>query len=186
MQTGPAREVGETWALTQALCPLPGSRGGQRGSSSTRAVRQGPGGSLAPLVSQSPLQWEAWHRGGTGSWHLPGCPSLAPCAVPLNLREGHGDGSLGTWPCPSEESPGLPLGQVHLGSPRGSVWPRGGPRLLLSLAVGPNSQTSSPETGQAGPTGPRHHGPGTWCPSFACCITVATGGGGWAQVCWKA
>ena len=41
---------GQTWALTQALCALPGTRGGQRGSSSTRAMRQGPGGSLAPLV----------------------------------------------------------------------------------------------------------------------------------------
>ena len=88
--------------------------------------------------------------GGAGSQHLPGRPSVVPWAVPLNLREECGDGSLGTWPCPSEEPPGLTLSQAHSRSPKGSVWPREGPRLLLSLPMGPNSQTSSPETARQG------------------------------------
>ena len=165
MRTGPAREVGANVGPdTSSLCTA-GNSGWSAGLQQHPGHAAGSGRVPGPTgQSQSPLQWEAWHRGETGSRHLPGCPSLAPCAVPLNLREGLGDRSLGTWPCPSEESPGLPLGQVHLGSPRGSVWPRGGPRLLLSLAVGPNSQTS-PETGQAGPIGPWHHSPGTWRPS---------------------
>lgn len=59
----------------------------------------------------------------------------------------------------SEEPPGLTLGQAHLGLPRGSG--PGVPGLLLSLPVGPTSQTSSPEAAGQGQWALWHQSPGT-------------------------
>lgn len=104
MQTGPAREVGANVGPDTSSLSTAGKSGCQRGSSSTRAVRQGPGGSLASLVrARAHCSGKPGTGGGTGGRHLPGCPSLAPCAVPLSLRNGHGDGSppgASPWPGP--------------------------------------------------------------------------------------